>query len=256
LLVHRPDLLTHNGINNVYRNIVHVLYNSSAKTVSFKPKAAHVKYWWDGTLNDAKKESIKCHREWISAGKPKVGNFLSAKNAARSKYRKFIHSKKQESSKSVSNKLQNSLLQTNGKKFWRLWKSNFKSSNNRCGQNVNDLKDDKSIANYLAENFRLACTPNDKDKDNQFRKRYFDKKSSSGSDVAFLFNAEIVNLAMNKLSDNKAPGHDYIKIEHIKHSHPSTVLILAKLFDILLYTGFIPDDFGVGLTTPLSQIQR
>ena len=60
---------------------------------------------------------------------------------------------------------------------------------------------------------------------------------------------------MNKLSDNKAPGHDHITIEHIKHSHPLIVIILAKLFDILLYTGFVPDDFGVGLTTPLPKFK-
>ena len=38
---------------------------------------------------------------------------------------------------------------------------------------MNDLKNDTSIANYLADNFKLACTPNDGNKDLEFKTKYF-----------------------------------------------------------------------------------
>ena len=65
----------------------------------------------------------------------------------------------------------------------------------------------------------------------------------------------MVGKVINDMSNNKAPGHDSLTIEHIKYAHPSLVVILCKLFNIILDTGFVPDDFGLGITTPIPKFK-
>ena len=76
--------------------------------------------------------------------------------------------------------MQNNLLNTNSNKIWKVWKSNSKSTpcSDTC---VNDLKDDLSIANYLADSFKSACTPNNINKEMSFKEKYFCRKNSSAS---------------------------------------------------------------------------
>jgi len=123
----RPDLLTHAGINDVYRNIVHVLLNSSAKAIPVKSNASHVKYWWDSSLKDAKINCIKCHNAWVAAGRPNHGDLFSAKNVAKKSYKKAIFEKKNKSKKCVTTKLQNQLLKVDSKRFWRTGKASLKA---------------------------------------------------------------------------------------------------------------------------------
>ena len=117
---------------------------------------------------------------------------------------------------------------------------------------VNGFKDDQDIANCLAAHFCSACTPNDAIKDEAFRRRYLSKKESypSVSDN-IVITVEMLGAIIAGIADNKASGHDNLVIEHIKHAHPSLIVILAKLFSIIMLTGFVPDDFGLGVTTPI-----
>ena len=90
----RPDIFSQNGNNNIYRNIVHVLYNASIKTIKSKSKNSHNKYWWDSSLNDEKRESKKKFDVWCDAGKPKSGPIYNEKCAFRKRYRNAIFLKK------------------------------------------------------------------------------------------------------------------------------------------------------------------
>src|SRR5579872_5189278 len=55
----RPDIFLLNGLNDIYRNVVHVLYNASLKTIKSKNKISHNKYWCDHSLNEEKRNSKK-----------------------------------------------------------------------------------------------------------------------------------------------------------------------------------------------------
>src|SRR5207245_2913481 len=116
------------------------------KSVPLKNDASVKKYWWDDSLCQAKTDSVTYHREWIAAGRPKIGDSFLKRNAARKKYKYLIHKTKADASKHVTNKLQNTLLNVKGSKFWRLWKANFKADNKSNDLNVNNLVDDVSIA--------------------------------------------------------------------------------------------------------------
>ena len=69
----RPDIMCKAGINDIYRNIVHVLSNGAKLYVPVKGKAFKGKHWWNNSLSQAKQNSLKSHRKWLDAGKPKDG---------------------------------------------------------------------------------------------------------------------------------------------------------------------------------------
>ena len=69
--------------------------------------------------------------------------------------------------------------------------------------------------------------------------------------VDALLKAEDVCLALDKLHTGKASGHDQIVTEHITHCHPVIYALLAKLFNIMIFSGYVPDDFGVGILIPI-----
>ena len=119
-------------------------------------------------------------------------------------------------------KLQNNLLSFKNNDVWKVWKSNFKSTNCCKQLNVNNLKNDANIANYLADNFKLASNPNDGNKDLEFKTKYFlNKEHYTGSSDAIYINVEMVSKAINDMCNNKAPGHDSLTIEHIRNNNSS-----------------------------------
>ena len=93
----RPDIFSQNGLNDIYRNVVHFLYNSSLRTIKSKSKKGYNKYWWDSSLNEEKRESKEQFELWCNAGKPTSGPIYDEKCAARKKYRNAIFKKKFES---------------------------------------------------------------------------------------------------------------------------------------------------------------
>ena len=55
----------------------------------------------------------------------------------------------------------------------------------------------------------------------------------------------------NNMKCGKAAGADNLTLEHIIYSHPSIILHLCKLFNLMLKHGYVPDQFGRGIVIPL-----
>ena len=53
------------------------------------------------------------------------------------------------------------------------------------------------------------------------------------------------------LKGGKAAGIDDLMTEHLKFAHPVIIIILKKLFNLVLKSGFVPTDFGRGLIIPI-----
>jgi hypothetical protein len=49
----------------------------------------------------------------------------------------------------------------------------------------------------------------------------------------------------------KAVGLDNLTVEHLQHCHPLLPCVLAKLFNLMMRTGHVPDSFGASYTIPL-----
>jgi hypothetical protein len=62
--------------------------------------------------------------------------------------------------------------------------------------------------------------------------------------------AEVEN-CIKKLKNNKACGADHILNEFLKASVNVTVKIVTKLFNLVLLTGIVPNDWTIGIIKPI-----
>jgi hypothetical protein len=61
---------------------------------------------------------------------------------------------------------------------------------------------------------------------------------------------EILN-AIKGLKNNKSPGPDSVLNEYLKNSPPYLIRILYRLFNLVLDTGIIPENWTIGIIKPV-----
>ena len=66
-----------------------------------------------------------------------------------------------------------------------------------------------------------------------------------------VFSLEDVDNAVHCLRAGKAAGIDRLTAEHILFSHPSLIIHLHRLFNLLMKHGCVPSQFGQGIVIPL-----
>ena len=62
---------------------------------------------------------------------------------------------------------------------------------------------------------------------------------------------ELIDNISSTIKSGKAAGIDGIVSENIKYSHPLVMIILSKLFNLMILSGHVPNEFGLGLTIPI-----
>jgi len=79
------------------------------------------------------------------------------------------------------------------------------------------------------------------------------KSSVPNSDVHYKpFVVEKVdNAVFQRMKRGKAPGIDGVSLEHILYAHPSVIVHLTHLFNMIIIHGHVPDDFSKGIVIPL-----
>ena len=53
------------------------------------------------------------------------------------------------------------------------------------------------------------------------------------------------------MKEGKAAGVDGLMVEHIKNAHPILLVVLKKLFNLMIFSGYVPLAFGSGLIIPI-----
>jgi len=53
----------------------------------------------------------------------------------------------------------------------------------------------------------------------------------------YKFDVELTEDALIEMKRGKAAGLDELTVEHVVHSHPVLIAILAKLFNIIMFAG-------------------
>ena len=66
-----------------------------------------------------------------------------------------------------------------------------------------------------------------------------------------VFTVVDIENALLKIKKGKMPGIDRLSAEHLLFAHPSLIVSLKMLFNVMYANGFVPDDFGRGLLIPL-----
>jgi len=87
----------------------------------------------------------------------------------------------------------------------------------------------------------------------EFKQQYSELKSDNSNDNAnnFSFDLDMIEQSVKLLKLNKAAGHDGIVSEHIIHGHPALLVHFKLLFNMILKTGYVPNDFGKGVVIPI-----
>ena len=118
------------------------------------------------------------------------------------------------------------------------------------------MNNSSDTADYFADFFSNICSPNDPIKDAAFKESFEHKKKIFTLDSKPpVITVQLLSQIIDKLALNKSPGRDNVVAEHLKYAHPSVQIILVKLFEIILDIGIVPDDFGLGVTTPLPKFK-
>ena len=70
-----------------------------------------------------------------------------------------------------------------------------------------------------------------------------------------MLNSEIAETeildAIKNLKNSKSPGLDKILNEYLKNSPPALIKVLYRIFNLILDTGIIPDDWTIGIIKPM-----
>ena len=67
----------------------------------------------------------------------------------------------------------------------------------------------------------------------------------------YRFDAELVGTVIKNLKRGKAAGLDTLTAEHLQYAHYVLPCLLAKLFNLIILHGYVPDSWGQSYTVPL-----
>jgi len=70
-------------------------------------------------------------------------------------------------------------------------------------------------------------------------------------DDSYMFDAELVEKSISKMKRGKAADLDGLMVEHLFYSYCLLSCILAKLFNMMMYIGYVPLRFGESYTVPI-----
>ena len=62
---------------------------------------------------------------------------------------------------------------------------------------------------------------------------------------------QLIENLVKQLKSNKAAGADGLVAEHLLNSHPSLIVHLKLLFHMMITHCYVPNDFGLGIITPV-----
>ena len=239
-------------IDNIYCAIVQSLQTSAARFVPICRKN-FFKFWWSQELDELKDRAITSHNLWKESGRPRSGPIFQQRNRDKREYRAAIRRNEANSVERYSNDLHEALLRKRGDQFWKCWNSKFESKSGRP-ISINGQSDPSKIVNLFAEHFSKTCDLPHSAEASNLRRLYQNKRSTYNGaplDEHYRFDVELVEQMLAKMKRGKAAGLDGLTVEHLTHSHPILLLILAKLFNICLSAGYVPNLFGLSYTVPL-----
>jgi len=239
-------------IEKLYNSVVEAL-NISADLCIPRTRRNFYKFWWSQELSELKAAAVNSARAWQQAEKPRQGLIFQNYYKDKLLYKKRLQEDKKLETVSFTNDLHEALLRKNGKEFWKCW--NSKTGNKYKNiRHVDGIADSATVAHNFAKHFEQICRPhtasfneNMKEKYIEMRTKYFTPQIDKCMD----FDIQLIDSAVSGMSCGKAAGLDGLSAEHVKHSHPIVIAILCKLFNLFVYTGYLPSRFGTSYTVPI-----
>jgi hypothetical protein len=162
-------------INDVYDKLVNILQYCASQSVPVHYKGFY-KFWWDQELDLLKDESIKSHKLWKVAGRPRSGPCFNKYKSDKLAYKSRIRNSQQDETLSYSNDLNDALLHKQGSTFWNCWRSKFSTKSNRPLQ-VDSLTSESDIAELFALHFKQTCSVKTEIGNEHLKDKYIEERS-------------------------------------------------------------------------------
>ena len=242
-------------VDSIYNDIVTVLNNAAHMYVPRRHKDFY-KFWWSEGLKIAKAASVESNNVWKAVGKPRQGPIYDKRNKCRLAYRQLIREEEKREKLTYTNDLHDALLRKDAKRFWNSWRSKFEPSSS-CSQ-VEGCVDENMITDKFAQHFCRSYSYNNKDRADSLYQQYIRARSDyNGSPLlaSHSLDTELVSRVIGDMHGGKAPDIVGLTVEHLQHSHPSVVVTLSKLFQLIMLCGRVPSGFHKSYIVPIPKIK-
>ena len=243
-------------------NVVGILKRHEANLPKQKFKK-HIKPYWCSELTLLKQEKVKHFNSWKVAGRPRDRDnplriaHLNAKKLFMKRLRKLHRDYENERIEKV---VKSAEIDKNH--FWQLLKKERKGDKVTISTIRNSDKvvvsEPEKILEVWREHFDKISTPKNS---TLYDEEHYNKVTakvkkwrSSEEEEKFLnepFNSDEVKKAITKLHSGNVPGHDGITKENLVAAGPLLIVILVLIFNMIIDTELIPQNFRRGIQIPL-----
>jgi len=140
-----------------------------------------------------------------------------------------------------------------GNNFWKCWNSKFSSGVGQCKQ-VDGFTDHQQIADNFEKHFVALSSVVQSNANCNMQYTYEHTRPNyvgSSYQEEYRFDAELVGTVIKNLKCGKAAGLDTLTAEHLQYAHYVLPCLLAKLFNLIILHGYVPDSWGLSYIVPL-----
>ena len=242
-------------IDEFYPLFVAALIDASTVTVPVI-KVNALKHWWSEELTELKQRSIDTFHVWKDAGKPRSGTVFDLYMQNKYAYKLCINKMKNDSAQEITNDLHEALCDKDNSGFWKIWNSKFNIKKRNKPLTVNNLTNSQDIAEAFSSYFGNVCQPNSDVFNANKRSKFENEIQSYVGDFICpddFFSVELLGKIVCELKLGRAPGIDGLTTEHFLHCHPSAIVLLTYLCNLILLCGHVPSQFMIGITYPIEK---
>jgi hypothetical protein len=199
-----------------------------------------------------KGRALSKFRLWESVGKPWGGGAWYDMKQSKLEYKNAIQFYGKAQHDDFTEELADNLAQKNIPCFWKSWNSKF-SKNRNSSKIIENCTSDSEIADEFRTHFAKACAPSNIKEQERHKSVFYDDYTAYdvGRCDEYQISVCDVEAAMSKLKLDKAMVADNLAAEYLLNAHPSLICCLTSLFNYMLYTGYVPDAFGLGVMIAL-----
>lgn len=166
-------------------------------------------------------------------------NWKKTLSANFKQYKSFLDNQQRIFKKETETKLR-ALKNTDPREYWKI--INYACKNK--GQKECNISMDELYAHFKNLSFKEQV-------DSQFDPTTAVHEDSISEELNSPFTVEEIQQVIKKLKNNKSSGLDQILNEYLKNCPVNVVKLIVKLFNLILDTGLIPEEWCKGLINPL-----
>lgn len=258
------EMATSLSTDTVYQELMTILHNAADIAIPKCGYNPHTKPYWNTEVKHAHDNERKLRTIWVTEGRPRGMQHKSYREykAAKTQFRRAQQTANEQYLQKCYDDL-NEAAECDIRLFWKLSKQ-FKKRTSKVYPEI-IFKDKvhnrpESIANCFADYFYELYQPNNDDSFDCENKKsvdeiYSDIFQTCITDTGFLPGGVIRELEVKnivkQLKPRKAAGHDNIQHEHLRHGGESVVKVLTALFNMIVETGSIPNQWKLGYIVPI-----